>query len=107
MTSRWISMVALILVAGLALAVAAPAVSTQPPATAQTALVNAAPASVAPPADPYLTGSSFTSEAPEPITKCQIYAYQCVFEGGPCGPGGPNATCYCSNTPDLGWVCAR
>jgi hypothetical protein len=112
MTSRWLSMVALILVAGLALAMAAPAVSTQPPATAPAALANATPvpvalASVAPATDPYVAGSSFTSEAPEPVTKCQIYAYQCVFEGGPCGPGGPNATCFCHNSPDLGWVCAR
>lgn len=107
MTSRRLSMVALVLVAGLAWATAAPAVSTQPPVVAQAAHINVVPAADAPATDPYLMGSSFTTEAPEPVVSCQIYAYQCVFEGGPCGPGGTGAHCFCHNSPDLGWVCAR
>ena len=103
MTSRWLSMVALILVAGLALAVAAPAGSAQPPVTGQAALTNAAPASDAPASDPYLAAAPFTTEAPEPMVPCSIYAYQCVFDGGPCGPGG---FCHCQFNSS-GWICAR
>jgi hypothetical protein len=97
-------MVALVLVAGLALAAAAPADSTQPPVTAQAALVNATQAADAPAADPYLAGSPFTTEAPEPIARCQVFAYQCVFDGGPCGPGG---VCHCQFNPGGDWICAR
>src|SRR5438045_7992884 len=103
MTSRWLSMVVLVLVAGLALTVAAPAGSAQPPVTEQADLGNAAPASDAPATDPYLAGSSFSTEAPEPIVRCQVYAYTCVFDGGPCGPGG---YCHCQYRPE-GWVCGR
>jgi hypothetical protein len=66
------------------------------------AVTPAAPAETA--ADPYLNAGAFSSEAPEPMVGCQIYAYQCTSQGGPCGPV-PN-TCHCALFDD-GWVCAR
>ena len=103
MRSRWTSMAALVLVAGLALAMAAPADPSQPAATGQAFLDTAPQAPDATPADPYLAQSPFTTEAPEPMVRCQVYAYTCVFDGGPCGPGG---YCHCQYRPE-GWVCGR
>lgn len=103
MRSRWMSMAALVMIAGLALAMAAPAVPSQPVATGQAVLGAAAPAPDTTAGDPYLAQSPFTTEAPEPVATCQVYAYQCVFDGGPCGPGG---FCHCQYRP-TGWICGR
>ena len=103
MKSRWISMLALVALAGLAMAVAAPAHHPQPAATAQSGVV--APAPVAAPADdPYVAQSTFGTEAPIPMTSCSIYAYQCVYDGGPCGP---NHACACQFREGTGFICAK
>ncbi|HZN02907.1 MAG TPA: hypothetical protein VFD06_04910 [Candidatus Polarisedimenticolia bacterium] len=52
--------------------------------------------------DPTLPGSN-SSQQPQPMASCQIYASDCVFDGGPCGPQG---LCHCQENPGF-WICAR
>ena len=52
--------------------------------------------------DPTLPGSN-SSQQPQPVVSCQVYAYTCTFDGGPCGPGG---YCHCQYNP-TGWICGR
>ena len=101
--SRWSVLLTLVAVVGIALAGAAtPAPS--PSAHAAT-IVAAAPATTdAVAADPYVAGTSLATSAPEPVVPCQNYAWQCKFEGGPCGP--QNA-CHCAFDSSTGWTCAR
>jgi hypothetical protein len=49
------------------------------------------------------TADANSSQQPQPVASCQVYAYQCVFDGGPCGPQN---LCHCQDRP-TGWVCAR
>jgi hypothetical protein len=108
MTMRKALLVALVAVAAIGLAhvvMADPSRTAAEGPSALTALPDVAPAcavqaSMETPA-PLPGGDS--SQQPQPMATCQIYAYQCVFDGGPCGPNG---ACHCQDRP-TGWVCAR
>jgi hypothetical protein len=91
----------IVTVAGIAYAVAPDPSRTS---SEGAATVSAAPAPADAAIDPYLNASSISSEAPKTAKSCQVYAYTCVFEGGPCGPV-PN-TCHCA-LGDTGWICGR
>jgi hypothetical protein len=54
-------------------------------------------------AEPSPDAGGFSSQQPQPVVPCQNFAYQCVFDGGPCGPGG---YCHCQDRP-TGWICGR
>jgi hypothetical protein len=77
------------------------AVTAATPATPAT--VTATATVTAPAADPYLAAETFSSEAPTPVVSCQMYANDCVFDGGPCGPGG---VCHCQIN-HTSTICAR
>jgi|KBSSwiStaDraftv2_1062776.scaffolds.fasta_scaffold365787_2 hypothetical protein len=108
MTMRKALLVALVAVAaiGLAHVVMADSSRTAPEGpSALTALPDVAPAcgvqASMETSAPLPGGDS--SQQPVPVVGCQAYAYQCVFDGGPCGPNG---VCHCQDRP-TGWVCAR
>ncbi len=105
MTSRWSVLLALVAVAGIALAGAATVDPTPSVPPGPTVVAGAVAQPEAGTADPYLETTPFSTEAPEPMVGCQVYAYTCKFEGGPCGPV-PN-TCHCAFDPGTGWLCAR
>ncbi|HUD72707.1 MAG TPA: hypothetical protein VMQ62_12165 [Dongiaceae bacterium] len=105
MTSRWSVLLVLVAVAGIALAGASPVNPSQPTLPASPAV--SSPAAVLPEAstvDPWLEGSAFDTHAPEPMVGCQMYAWQCVEDGGSCGP---QHQCFCLFHPGTGWICAR
>lgn len=104
MTSRWALMFVSFAVAGLALAGATAAGTPQATVPGPAATASPAQAPVESGGDPYLGGAALSTEAPIPTTSCQIYAYQCSIDGGPCGILG---ACHCKFTYDLGWICAR
>jgi hypothetical protein len=85
------------------MAVAAPGSHPQPAAPAQSAVGDPAPAAALSD-DPYVAQSSFGTQAPMPMTSCSVYAYQCVYDNGPCGP---NHACACQFRPGTGFVCAK
>jgi hypothetical protein len=93
-----------IAVIGMVNVVSAGAGNAKATDAAVTAAVPATPATVnAPAADPYLAAGTFSSEAPTPVVSCQVYANDCVFDGGPCGPGG---VCHCQINHGS-TICAR
>jgi hypothetical protein len=102
MKSRWLIVSAVIVAASLASGAAAtgssPCTRSMPPVAVAPELQAQTPAT-----DPYAGSSPFTTTAPPERQKCQIYASDCVFDGGPCGPQN---LCHCLNGPD-GWICAR
>jgi len=101
MKTRWALLSACLVLAGLGLA---GAVTHDPvpvvPAANVDVVSNAAPA-----ADAYAaTPTAVSTIAPPERKSCQVFASDCVFDGGPCGPV-PN-TCHCQFRP-TGWICAR
>ena len=54
--------------------------------------------------DPWAGAAPLATEAPTERVSCQVYANDCVFDGGPCGPRLGN--CHCQYNP-TGWICAR
>lgn len=53
--------------------------------------------------DPW-AAAPLATEAPTERVGCQVYANDCVFDGGPCGP--PRGNCHCQYNP-TGWICAK
>ena len=100
MKSRWMIVSAMVVAVGLAWAGAATD-NTSTPSSSASATLTASPAQ--PQADPYVGASTITTEPPTDRKSCQTFASDCVFDGGPCGPGG---VCHCQYRP-TGWICAR
>lgn len=104
MRTRWVFVFAMVAALGLALAAAAtsgtskavaPEAVTASPVTAQPVAVE--------PADPYLEATEVSTEATAGKS-CSIYAGDCIYNGGPCGPNG---ACHCLFDPASGWICGR
>lgn len=71
---------------------------------ALSSVVASAPTTI--PGDPYLGASLLTTEAAVERASCQIFASDCVYDGGPCGPRNQ---CSCQFRPSgpIAWICAR
>lgn len=102
MKSRWLIVSAGIVAACLTLAGAATATSSPAPAAPAARVEAQLQPELA--VDPYLNASTIFTQAPTERKSCQVFASDCVFDGGPCGPV-PN-TCHCQFRP-TGWICAR
>ena len=100
MKSRWVVLSALIVMVGLAWAGAATPEPAIPATNDSTVTVAAQPA---PAADPYASTAPSTTIGPAERKSCQIYAQDCLYDGGHCGPAG--AKCYCLFYPGEGWRC--
>jgi hypothetical protein len=100
MKSRWALVCAVLVAVGVAWA-AAETPGTQE-SSAASATITAATAQVDLATDPYLGASTLSTSAPAERKPCSLYANDCVYEGGPCGPV-PGA-CHCQHRP-TGWIC--
>jgi hypothetical protein len=112
MKMRKVLLVALVAVAAIGLAHVVSADPSRTSAEGPAALAGlpdeAAPGcgplvSMSTPSDSSFDAGANSSQQPQPVVSCQVYAYTCVFDGGPCGPGG---YCHCQDRP-TGWVCGR
>jgi len=103
MRTRWVIVFAMVAALGLAAAAAATnqTAKAENPEGVSTSAAQTQGAVVEAP-DPYLQDAPVSTEATEGKS-CQVFAQDCLFDGGPCGPGG---VCHCLFKPS-GWVCAR